>query len=524
VRIESQIEADVAKHSEQRLYPLDFNMKLAMDVCVNQNDTIELYLKHIHTNSRDLSGENLYKRMVKCVKVTTDDSDSNGLKGDQDMNNDDSNVADREVLVLNSKDKQSVLTPEILARKWGIGLDAAEQTLNVTTHRGMLGSNMPHDRKVRQCFNHLKYLTISSMWYTDTTFALVKSIQGMKCSQVWTNGLGYKLFHLLAAKRDVHLSLSKFIQDVGIPNLVISDDSNAQVAGEFGKLASRYHIKRMLTMPYSPWHNCAKASIKELKKAMICLMRKHHAPRRTWCYAGEAASQIMRLTASNLCRGRTPEEAVTGNTPDISEDSQFEFYEVVRYHDLAEFSDDRKQLGRCLGVADNYTSNMAYCILKKNGQVIVRKLVWPLQQTDLDNIKIQANIAELDQGIHEKIGGKALAETDILFPDVPIDFFGLDEEDGPTDNPQEPDASKPDVDNFTDLEVDEYLSAVVDMPRNGDLITGCVSQSLHDTDRKLKGKRHLNPLLDTCKYEVEFPEVSRYIYGEPDCGKPVCSG
>jgi hypothetical protein len=256
----------------------------------------------------------------------------------------------------------------------------------------------------------------------------------------------------------------------------------------------------------------AQASIKELKKATIRLMRKHHAPRRTWCYASEAASRIMRLPASNLCGGRTPEEAVAGNTPDISEDSQFEFYEVVWYRDLAEFPDNRKQLGRCLGVADNYTSNMAYRILKKNGQVMVRKPVWPLQQTDLDNIKIQANIAELDKGIQEKIGGKALSETDVLFPDIPIDFFGLDEEDGPTDDPQEPDASKPDVDDFTDMEVDEYLSAVVNMPRNGDLITGCVTRRLHDTDSKLMGKGHSNPLLDTCKYEVEFPDGSLDTY------------
>jgi hypothetical protein len=290
---------------------------------------------------------------------------------------------------------------------------------------------------------------------------------------------------------------------------VISDDSNAQVAGEFGKLASKYHIKQMLTMPYSPWHNRAEASIKELKKATICLMRKHHAPRRTWCCACEAASRIMRLTASNLC---TPEEAVTGNTPDISKDSQFEFYEVVWYRDLAEFPDNRKQIGRCLGVADNYTSNMAYSILKKNGQVIVRKPVWPLQQTDLDDIKIQADITELDKGIHEKIGGKALSETDISFPDIPIDFFGLDKEDGPTDDLQEPDASKSDVDNFTDLEVDEHLSAVVDMPRNGDLITGRVTRRLHDTDSKLKGKRHSNPLLDTRENEVEFPNGSLDTY------------
>jgi hypothetical protein len=48
------------------------------------------------------------------------------------------------------------------------------------------------------------------------------------------------------------------------------------------------------------------------------------------------------MPVSNLCGGCTPEDAVTDNTPDISEDSQFELYEVVWYHDLAEFPDDRK--------------------------------------------------------------------------------------------------------------------------------------------------------------------------------------
>jgi hypothetical protein len=94
------------------------------------------------------------------------------------------------------------------------------------------------------------------------------------------NGLGYDLFHPLAAKRDMHLSLLKFIQDVGILNLVILDALNAQVVGEFGKLASKYHIKQMLTMPYSPWHNCTEVLIKELEKATICLIR----------HGGEAAS------------------------------------------------------------------------------------------------------------------------------------------------------------------------------------------------------------------------------------------
>jgi hypothetical protein len=180
---------------------------------------------------------------------------------------------------LSSKDSRSVFTPEVLTCRWGIGLDTATRTLNATTHNRMVRSNMPYDCTVRQCFDQLKFLTIGGMWYTDTTFAKIKSIQVIKCSRVWTNGLGFDQLHPLEAKRDVHQSLTWFIKDVGMPNLVILDDSNTQVAGEFDEIASLHHIKRMMMMPYSPWQNQAESSIQELKRVTICLMRKHNSPR-----------------------------------------------------------------------------------------------------------------------------------------------------------------------------------------------------------------------------------------------------
>jgi hypothetical protein len=243
-------------------------------------------------------------------------------------------------------------------------------------------------------------------------------------------------------------------------------------------------------------------------------MRKHRAPRRTWCYAGEAAARIRRLTASDLCGGRTPEELVTGNTPDISEDSTFEFYELVWYRDLADFPNEKRKIGRCLGVADNYTSNMAFRILKENGQVIVRKPVWSLQEHELLDINVQAEIATLDQGINEKIGDQVIGDQeDEFLTDLPTDFFGVDEDDiDLADQLHDPESSKPDVDDYTPEEQDEYLSAVVDMPRDGDLITGRVTRRKRDAENQPLGKKHSNPLLDTREYEVEFPDGSIDTY------------
>jgi hypothetical protein len=60
----------------------------------------------------------------------------------------------------------------------GIGIETASQMLEVTTHEGMVRSNMPYDHKVRQQSNQLKFLTVGGTWYTDTAFANVKSIRG----------------------------------------------------------------------------------------------------------------------------------------------------------------------------------------------------------------------------------------------------------------------------------------------------------------------------------------------------------
>ena len=74
---------------------------------------------------------------------------------------------------------------------------------------------------------------------------------------------------------------------------------------------------------------------------------------------------IRHLTALNIpqLEGRVPEEAVTGNTPDISLYAQFDWYEYVWYYDpVVQFPFEKKLLGRWLGVAESST-NIHYGIL-----------------------------------------------------------------------------------------------------------------------------------------------------------------
>jgi hypothetical protein len=183
---------------------MDFNLSLQMEVHARRVSSFTCYDQYVTTDMHDLSGENLYSSLVKCIYVASDDSEGNGLEGGED----DDVYQCRNILRMESKDRQSTLTPEILARKWGIRLETAEKTLEVTTHKGTVRPNMPYDCKVRQRFNQLKFSTVGGTWYTDTAFENVKSIRGTKCLQIWTNGLGFVSVHnLVSAQSVVHILL-----------------------------------------------------------------------------------------------------------------------------------------------------------------------------------------------------------------------------------------------------------------------------------------------------------------------------
>jgi len=61
-----------------------------------------------------------------------------------------------------------------------------------------------------------------------------------------------------------------------------------------------------------------------------------------------------------ILRPRTPEEVVTGRTPDISEFAHYSWYEWVWYRDQASFPEPRILLGRWLGVAGDVGLAMTY--------------------------------------------------------------------------------------------------------------------------------------------------------------------
>jgi hypothetical protein len=102
----------------------------------------------------------------------------------------------------------------------------------------------------------------------DQMFSKIKDVQNYSGGFVFTKGLGYDRFYPCWRSKGEHPNaLKEFINDVGIPKTLISDNALDQVYGESRKICQKYHIRQRVTVPHSPWQNLAKTSIRELKKS-----------------------------------------------------------------------------------------------------------------------------------------------------------------------------------------------------------------------------------------------------------------
>ena len=461
------------------------------------------------------SDDELAFRLVAAVNVESFGA-GDGLDGRPEDSICEMSEEDRTICGLSSRDRGPVITKEILAKRWGIGLDTAHKTLSTTTQFGVRKVLHPVERRYRTRQSQLRFPTLNTKLYTDTVFSSTRSLHGNKCAQVFTNGIGYDLFYPLKAEADIGDALNEVVRTIGVPKELVSDGAKAETQGRFAAVANEYRIKQRITEPYSGWQNRAEAAIREIKKGIKRAMLRARSPKRLWDYCGEWVAAIRRLTAHDIpsLQGRVPTEFIEGNTPDISEYAQFDWYQLVWYIDPAvPFPEDARKLGRWIGVAHDVGSPMTFWVLPKSCKVVARSTVTPLTEDELGDPIVQGRIAELDLSVKAKIGD-TLKDDEIdeellaLLPEIPDDVFLPDQ----VDEPADADAMMPEADDYTPEAYDEYLTAEVLLPSMGTVTKAKVTGRKRDADGNPIGKRHSNPILDTREYEVEFPDGATDVF------------
>jgi hypothetical protein len=195
---------------------------------------------------------------------------------------------------------------------------------------------------------------VNAHFYTDTMFSTSKSLRGNKCAQVFTNGAGYDLFYPMRKKFEAGESLNSMIRSIDVPKDLVSNGAVEETGGCFGQTVKENKIKQRLSEPNSPWQKWAESSIRETKSGIKCSTFRARFPRWLWDYCGEWVPSVRQLAAHNIppLSGRVPSEIVGRFTPDISEYTQFNWYEyfVWFYDPTVQFHADAHKLALWIGV------------------------------------------------------------------------------------------------------------------------------------------------------------------------------
>ena len=114
---------------------------------------------------------------------------------------------------------------------------------------------------------------------------------------------------------------------------------------------------------------------------------------------------------------RTAYEIMTGETPDISEWLDFDFYDWVHYWDNPDDKDSPK-IGKWLGVSHRIGSALCYYVLKENGKIVSRTTVQPIPDVELQEPEIMEKREKCKDNIDH-----ILSDESYIIPKTELDYL-----------------------------------------------------------------------------------------------------
>jgi hypothetical protein len=197
-----------------------------------------------------------------------------------------------------------------------------------------------------------------------------------------------------------------------------------------------------------------------------------------------------------------------GETPEITELLQFEWYELVWYHDPGSFPEQKRKLGCWVGTAEGVGQKLTYWILTEKCSIIARSSVHSVRPEEGTTTEFIADQLWLDAAIQEKIGDQVKEEdiSELLPGEDTYNFF--DVEDDGDDEVKDKRFDRPEADEFTADTMDTYLRTKVLLPRGQGMFKGTVVGRRKGINGNPLGTANSNPILDTREYEVQFPDGS----------------
>ena len=418
------------------------------------------------------------------------------------------------VKVVKNNGSKSDLSSTRLAEVFNISNGLAVKTMNCVTRMCPRNTaDISLNRRYTTNDRMLRYSRMLQDLFMDTMFAAKprhsangneikgtdgKSVRGFTCAQVFATEFGWAFPVLMSSKKEAHLAVKKVFKKYGVPPSLICDAAREQIWGETRTLCQHAGADLVCLEKGSHNANRAERAIETLKQNTVGDLNDASAPAIFWCYALERRAAINNsIPKENVhCQGQTPETVMTGQPTDISNISEFKFYEWVKYRRQGiQFPFPPYQLGRCLGPAIDQGSRMSQHVLTDKGTVMPIQTLRRLTPSEINSPFEIEKRKEFDAFIRKRFGDP------ISPPEKPIE---IPKEYDWEEHLEEP-SEIPEVDDYDDYE--GFINAEVLLPQNGEHMRAArVIRIVQDSDGREKGSYDPNPILNTRVYEVMFPD------------------
>jgi hypothetical protein len=122
------------------------------------------------------------------------------------------------------------MAAEVLADRFGIGIERARQTLKATTQKGTRSALLPISRRYR-ADRQFGVKKLNGKFATDTIWAKKRTLRSNVASQIYSHKCGFNTaYHLQSANGDnVGYTLSQFVSEYGAPEYLTYDGASVQV-------------------------------------------------------------------------------------------------------------------------------------------------------------------------------------------------------------------------------------------------------------------------------------------------------
>ena len=244
---------------------------------------------------------------------------------------------------------------------------------------------------------------------TDTIFFDIQAWGGYRCCQFYIGRRSYYMSaHGMLTDGDFVGSLEDEIRYRGAMDLLISDMAKAEISARVRAVLRAFQIKDWQSEPHHQNQNIAERYIQEIKKYCNWVLNTSGAPPESIFFIITYAMFIHNRTARKQLGWRTPYEALTGQTPDISVLLIFRFWQVVyikNYRDLGTGfpSESNEILCHFLGYSETVGHSMTFLVYNPETHAILyRSSLRAENENDIKDSPIPPHDNPNHRDVHQK--------------------------------------------------------------------------------------------------------------------------